>query len=70
MSWPPATPAADGPQWTLQGTPCRARGCRATRRAWALVPYLVTDGSPQGEWSCGSGHRGWINASDCTEGTA
>ncbi len=64
--WPPAEPPADGPQWAHNGSKCRARGCGATRRAWAVLPYLVSDGSPQGEWVCGGGHCGWINASDCT----
>lgn len=65
-TWPPAQPLIDGPQWTHNGSKCRARGCQSTRYAWAIVPYLVTDGSPQGEWLCASGHRGWINATDCT----
>jgi len=68
-TWPPPKPPADGPQWALEGSKCRARGCGTLRRAWALVPYLVSDGSPQGEWLCESGHRGWISADDCTKGT-
>ena len=65
-TWPPPQPPIDGPQWTLEGSGCLDPDCTLPRRAWALVPYLVTDKSPQGEWVCASGHRGWISASDCT----
>ncbi len=63
--WPPRQLPLIGPQWKLSGSKCRARGCGATRQAWAVLPYLVKDGSPQGEWLCDNGHRGWINARDC-----